>query len=189
MRLRAIEVQRNLAATTFYQEDLGLTNDGSGTDNNNGSNSLSGSIDNHDSGYGRASVASRQGRDSVLTPAKIYLQLEHLNDYYYGQGLQKLQQQSSQVSLQTPRSVMVNEAVDADDESDEWLALSILELKAPHLPLPAHPPPPPLQARKRRRRSRRRRSTVSSPQAGTVPPDPSKALSVRGLHLGGGTAR
>ena len=36
MRLRAIEVQRNLAATTFYQEELNL-NDQSMPENGNGS--------------------------------------------------------------------------------------------------------------------------------------------------------
>ena len=119
-------------------------------------------------------------REMVLTPAKIHLQLEQFHDYYY--GIQHHQQH-----VQTPpQSMMVNEQADADDESDDWLALSILELKAPHLPLPAHPQPPPIQAKKKRRRSKRRRSTVSSPPAGTVPPDPSTALSVRGLHLGGG---
>ena len=122
----------------------------------------------------------------VLTPAKIHLQLEQFHDYYYG-----IQHHQQHVQSAPPReSMMVNEQADADDESDDWLALSILELKAPaHLPLPAHPQPPPsLQAKKkqRRRSKHRRRSTVSSPPAGTVPPDPSTALSVRGLHLGGG---
>ena len=191
VRLRAIEVSRNLAATSFYQEELNLTTDRSSVADNNNSNS--GSIDNLPdpaSGAGRASAASRYGRDTVLTPALIHLQLEQFNDYYYQQQQKQLQQQQQpQVATTvqaTPRgSALVNEAADADDESDEWLALSILELKAPHLPLPAHPPPPP-PSQKIRRRRRRRRSTVSSPPAAMVPPDPSTALSVRGLHLGGG---
>ena len=192
VRLRAIEVSRNLAATSFYQEELNLTTDQSSVADNNNSNS--GSIDNLPdpvSGAGRASAASRYGRDTVLTPALIHLQLEQFNDHYYHQQKQLQQQQQQQpqvattVQTATPRgSALVNEAADADDESDEWLALSILELKAPHLPLPAHPPPPP-PSKKIRRRRRRRRSTVSSPPAAMVPPDPSTALSVRGLHFGG----
>ena len=78
MRLRAIEVSRNLAATSFYQEELNLTTDQSSVADINNSNH-SGSIDNIPdpvSGAGRASAASRYGRDTVLTPALIHLQLE-----------------------------------------------------------------------------------------------------------------
>ena len=76
MRLRAIEVQRNLAATTYYQEELNLQNDPTTTENNNGQNSQNGSIDNAllENGGRASSVASRAYRETVLTPAKIHLQ-------------------------------------------------------------------------------------------------------------------
>ena len=114
MRLRAIEVSRNLAATSFYQEELNLTTDQSSVADNINSNS--GSIDNLPdpvSGAGRASAASRYGRDTVLTPALIHLQLEQFNDYYYHQQKQlKLQNQQPQVASTvqaTPRgSALVN---------------------------------------------------------------------------------
>ena len=105
MRLRAIEVSRNLAATSFYQEELNLTTDQSSVADNNNSNS--GSIDNLPdpvSGAGRASAASRYGRDTVLTPALIHLQLEQFNDYYYHQQ-KLLQQQQPQVATTVQSNV------------------------------------------------------------------------------------
>ena len=105
VRLRAIEVSRNLAATSFYQEELNLTTDQSSVADNNNSNS--GSIDNIPdpvSGAGRASAASRYGRDTVLTPALIHLQLEQFNDYYYHQQ-KLLQQQQPQVATTVQSNV------------------------------------------------------------------------------------
>ena len=65
MRLRAIEVQRNLAANNFYQEELNLQNDQSTMENNNGHN---GSVDNAllENGVRSSSVASRHRLVNLL---------------------------------------------------------------------------------------------------------------------------
>ena len=97
-------------------------------------------------GGGRSSsAASRYSRDVVLTPAKIYLQLEQFHDYYYQQMQPpSTRDQHRQFAALRSNTAALNEQADADDESDDWLALSILELKAPaHLPLPSHPPSQP----------------------------------------------
>ena len=97
-------------------------------------------------GGGRSSsAASRYSRDVVLTPAKIYLQLEQFQDYYYQQMQPpSTRDQHRQFAALRSNTAALNEQADADDESDDWLALSILELKAPaHLPLPSHPPSQP----------------------------------------------
>ena len=79
VRLRAIEVSRNLAATSFYQEELNLTTDQSSVADNNNSNS--GSIDNLPdpvSGAGRASErpsgrsADGDPRGRVMTHSRLY---------------------------------------------------------------------------------------------------------------------
>ena len=120
MRLRAIEVSRNLAATSFYQEELNLQNDQSTTEINNGPNSHNGSVDNAliENGLSRSSsVANSHSREIELTHAKIHLQLEQFLYYYY--WIQHPQQH-----VQTPpQSMMVNEQADADDEADDWLSL------------------------------------------------------------------
>ena len=127
LRLRAIEDQRNFAAITFdAMADMANTSeneDNTVTDSavdthagKMGTQTQAGLLDFSDSRTLQRLSDSRS-EAGVITPHKIYLSLDYLDDVNY-----------TVRSLYQPPPV--DEMNDADDEED-WLSLSIVDLRSP----------------------------------------------------------